>query len=236
MRKFFNRIREESAGAMVENVIILPLVFVVIYSLIMTAFLIHDRATVEAAAKRGAIYAANCVSNPNYATMLGQTGELDIAYDKDPSMLSFSSVGKKVDPYRAFTGGDSVAANVEAQVRKIVDKTRIPWLPQDAVQPHCTQKNMVLYQDITITVEATYSIPVIYSLFGLETDYKYTTTAKIRTTDPDEFIRNADLVVDLVTDIDNATGGNLQKITGKISELATKVIDWLGDDGKSGDK
>lgn len=235
MRRILNRIKEESAGAMVENVIVLPLVFIIIFFMILSAFMMHDRATIEAAAKRGAIYAASCISNPNYADLVGQTGELEIAYDRDNSTFSFTGVGKNVNAYRAFTGGADVTDKVETKVRAIVSKTRIPWLPQDSVKVECTQKNMFLYQDVQVTVQATYKLPKFFALFGLETNFSYEATAKTRTTDPDEFIRNADLIVDLISEVDDKLlGGRLQKVTNKISELATKVIDWVGGKDKKG--
>ena len=230
MRRILSRIKEESAGVMVENVIVLPLVFIIIFFMVLSSFMMHDRATIEAAAKRGAIYAANCISNPNYASIVGQTGELDIDYDKKNDSFSFSGVGKNVNAYRAFNGGNNMTTEVTAQVRKIVDKTRIPWLPQKSVEVEYKQKNMFIYQDVTVTVRATYNLPEFFQLVGLETKYVYESTAKTRTTDPDEFIRNADLIVDLVCMVDDKLlGGSLQKVTGKISELATKLIDWIND-------
>ena len=142
--------------------------------------------------------------------------------------FQFSTVGSNVNAYRAFNGGANVSADVIEQVEKIVEKTRIPWLPQESVDVSCNQKNMFLYQDVEVIVKATYDVPDWFAAFGLETEYEYTATAKTRTTDPDEFIRNADLIVDIITDIDNATGGNLGKATNKIKELATKVLDWFG--------
>lgn len=225
MRYLWNRIKDESAGAMVENVIVLPIVFIVLISIIVTAFLIHDRATMEAAAKRGAIYAANCISNPNYATIVGQTGDLDVAKDAE---FQFSSVGRNVNAYRAFNGGADVSGVVVQKVTKIVEKTRITWLPQEAVKISCNQKNMFLYQDVEVVITASYKVPEIFAMFGLDTEFNYKATAKTRTNDPDEFIRNADLIVDIITDIDNMTGGNLNKATTKIKDLATKVLEWLG--------
>ncbi len=228
MRRILNRIKEEAAGAMVENVIVLPLVFIIIFFMILSAFMMHDRATIEAAAKRGAIFAASCISNPNYAELVGQSGDLDIPYDR--TTFSFTGIGKNVNAYRAFTGGNNVTSTVESKVRAIVAKTRIPWLPQDAVIVDCTQKNMFIYQDVTVKVTATYKLPKFFSLFGLETNYTYEATAKTRTTDPDEFIRNADLIVDLISEVDDKLlGGKIGKVTEKIGELATKVLDWVGD-------
>ena len=98
------------------------------------------------------------------------------------------------------------------------------------VEVEYKQKNMFIYQDVTVTVRATYNLPEFFQLVGLETKYVYESTAKTRTTDPDEFIRNADLIVDLVCMVDDKLlGGSLQKVSGKISELATKLIDWIND-------
>ena len=224
MRHAWKKLSEEKAGAMVENVIILPLLFVIIYSLILTIFIVHDRSTVETAASRGAVYAAHCVSDPNYATIVGQSGALDIPADKT---FSLSGVGKNIDAYRYIFGGDSIEAQVREEVIKIVDNTRIKWRPLETVKVDCDQKNMFLYQDVTVTVTATYSVPAFFAAFGLETDYEYTATAKISATDPDEFIRNADLVVDLISRVDKALGNPIEKTLDKISSLGVKIEEWL---------
>ena len=232
MQWLLKKIKDESAGAMIENVIVLPLVFIIIFFLLLSSFMMHDRATIEAAAKRGAVYAASCISNPNYATIVGQTGELDLPYTAENN-FNFKSVGGNVNAYRAFTGGNNMSSAVTTQVEKIIAKTRIPWLPQESVDVEYQQKNMFIYQDVTVTVRATYHLPEFFSLIGLETKYTYEATAKTRTTDPDEFIRNADLIVDLITMVDDKLLDNrLQKVTNKISDLATKVLDWLGDKSK----
>lgn len=227
MRHIWTKMKEESAGVMVENVIVLPLIFIVIYSLILTAFMIHDRCTIEAAARRGAIYASHCISDPNYASLVGQTGELDIAQETDVNQFSFSGVGNNIQAYRYIFGGSDVTDEVRREVQKIVANTRIPWIAQETVKVDCEQKNMFLYQDVTVSVTTEYHLPVFFAAFGLETDYQYTAKAKISTTDPDEFIRNADLVVDLLTQVDAALGGHISNALEKISTLGSKILDWL---------
>ena len=106
MCRFWKKIKDESAGVMVENVIVLPLVFVIIIFMIVSAFLVHDRVTIETAARRGATYASHCIADPNYATLVGQSGELD--FSKSVENISFSSVGKNIKAYRYLTGGASV--------------------------------------------------------------------------------------------------------------------------------
>lgn len=225
MCRFWKRIKDESAGVMVENVIVLPLVFVIIIFMIVSAFLVHDRVTIETAARRGATYASHCISDPNYATLVGQSGELD--FSKSVENMSFSSVGKNIKAYRYLTGGASVQGVVESEVKKIVNKTRINWVPQDSITVTCSQENKIIYQDVSVKVTSTYHLPGWIEWFGLESEYKIETEAKLAAVDPDEFIRNADLVVDLITQIDDATGGHIGKALDSISSMASKLLDWI---------
>lgn len=227
MHTALEKIKDESASAMVENVIVMPLVFIVIFFMILGAFMVHDRTTVEAAAQRGAIYAAHCISDPNYAAIVGQSGELDVAQDRGADSFSFSGVGGNIKPYRYIFGGGSVSGVVESETRQIVNKTRIPWRPQESIRVTCKQKNMFLYQDVTVEVTSQYHLPAFFAAIGLETEYEYTGTARLSTTDPDEFIRNADLVVDLIAQVDAATGNHLQNALDKIAALGTKILDWF---------
>ena len=228
MHRFLNKLKDESANSLVECVIILPIILIIIFAIIMTMFIIHDRSTIEAAARRGAIYASHCVSDPNYATITKSTGDLDVA---EGAAFSFTRIGKSIDAYRYITGGDSVQSVVSTEVTNIVNKTRIPWRPSEKVTVSCDQKNYFIYQDIEVTVSSNYSLPAFFAAFGLETNYKYSATAKIAANDPDEFIRNADLVVDLFTSLDEIlTGGKaaafVSKITDKIGLLTSKIDKW----------
>jgi len=224
MKKLLQMLRDEKASAMIENVIVLPVIFVVIYSFIMTAFLFHDRSTMEAAAQRGAIYASHCVSDPNYASIVGQYGALDVSESRN---LNFSSVGKNIKAYRYILGSGDIESLVEKEVKKIVENDRINWYPQDKIRVSVEKKNMFLYQDVTVTIRYVYEIPDAFGAFGLETEYEATASATVSTTDPDELIRNADLVVDLITAIDNATGNHISKALDKIGQLGDKVLDWM---------
>jgi len=225
MCRFWKRIKDESAGVMVENVIVLPLVFVIIIFMIVSASLVHDRVTIETAARRGATYASHCISDPNYATLVGQSGELD--FSKSVENMSFSSVGKNIKAYRYLTGGASVQGVVETEVKKIVNKTRINWVSQDSITVTCSQENRIIYQDVSVKVTSTYHLPGWIEWFGLESEYKIETEAKLAAVDPDEFIRNADLVVDLITQVDDATGGHIGKALNSISGMASKLLDWI---------
>lgn len=225
------RIKSEDANTLVENVILMPLIFIIIFGLIMTCFVLHDRTTVEAAAKRGAIYAAHCISDPNYTSILSQSGNKAGSLDTSitsTSDIHFKGVGKNIQPYRYIVNkSQKINEDVVSEVKKIVQKTNIPWreLDVDSVKYKCVNK--VFYQDVTVTLKAEYPLPQIFGAFGLETKYEYSVSAKMAVNDPDEFIRNADLVVDTITRIDNVTGNHLESVKEKITTLASKILDWI---------
>ena len=227
------KITEEKANSLVESVIILPLIFIIIYALIIVCFIVHDRSTLEASAKRGVIYAAHCISDPNYSSILeqsgNQSGQLDISVDIfDNDSFSFKEVGKNIKPYRYLTGSSGNTDNkVKSEVESIVNETRIPWRTIEVDDIKFTKINKIFYQDVTVTLKADYPIPKFFGAFGLDTEFEYLVSAKMAVNDPDEFIRNADMVVDLITDIDNVTGNHVSNAVNKIHEIASKLVDWL---------
>ena len=186
MKNLIERIKSEDANALIENVIVLPLIFIVIYALILMCFIIHDRSTVESAAKRGAIYAAHCISDPNYESILrsssSEIGALDTSINATvgdgSEKYSFAGIKKNIHPYRyLFGGGTKIDEQVNREVREIIDKTRIKWrdLKVDDVKYKCVNK--VLYQDVTVTVKAEYPLLSFFGKFGMDIKYEYEATA-----------------------------------------------------------
>ncbi|MBR5762189.1 MAG: pilus assembly protein, partial [Lachnospiraceae bacterium] len=52
---YFNFIKKTEGNSLVENVIVLPLIFLCIYFIIIGAFFVHDKITLDAAVERGAV-------------------------------------------------------------------------------------------------------------------------------------------------------------------------------------
>ena len=228
--KIKNQIKDDRANAVVENVIVLPIVLITIILLIVMCFVVHDRSTVEGAAKRGAIYAAHCISNPNYAEILSQSnnsaGSLDVSVTN--GAFTFTGISKKINAYRYLKSSTSgLKGKVEKEVMAIVENTRIPWRNIDIVSVNFEQNNKVYYQDVKVTINVSYPISPVFAVVGMDSLYKYSVSAIMTVNDPDEFIRNADLIVDMIVEIDKRTGNKLSSIGDKIGSLAKKVVDWL---------
>ncbi len=228
------RLREEDAGALVENIVILPLVFLILFGLLLTAFIAHDKATLEAAAKRGAIYAARCIADPKYEKILSLSGNSrgDLDTNVGSSSFVFSGIGRTIKPYRYITGSSAdISGQVEQEVRSILDKTRFPWRGLDVGSITYTTKNTLMYQSVSVEISARYPLPALFETLGFERSYSYSVSAKMTVNDPDEFIRNADLVVDMIIQIDSKTGGHLSnavsKVSGTIEKLTEKLKKWM---------
>lgn len=232
MQKLKELWKSRNGNTLLENVIILPLIFIIIYALLMTAFVMHDRSTLEAAAKRGAIYAAHIICNPNYDSILSgsgnQQGKLDTSVEA-ASQLSFSGIGHNIQPYRYITGStkQNLESKVKQEVMAIVQETKIPWRELDTETITCETRNYIIYQDVTVSIDGKYPIPKFFEIIGLDNQFTYTVSARMTVNDPDEFLRNADLVVDTITRIDKASGGGLHDIADKISALAQKLLEWI---------
>lgn len=232
MNRVIHKLQKEDANSLVESVIVLPMIFLVIYFMILTAFIMHDRSTLDAAAKRGTIFAAKCVSDPNYSQILAKSGNDSGTLDTSLDTLnddSFIGVGSNIKPYRYLKLDSNEIRNAtQTEVYNVIQKTKIPW--RDIVQAgDITVKvdNKIIYQNISVSIAAHYPLPQIFANFGLPEDIEYSVTATTAVNDPDEFIRNVDLIIDTMVEIDHMTGDHIKTISDKIGDMASKLKNFL---------
>ena len=231
LKQTYKKLKGENANSMVENVVILPIIFIVIYFMILMSFVLHDRSTLEAAAKRGTIYAARCISDPNYTVILQKSGHTKGVLDTDVGELtsdSFAAVGNNIKPYRYIKLNSSdIKSATQDEVYNSIQKTKIPWRTVKTGDIVVDIDNKVIYQNVKVSITASYPLPKVFQALGLPTEYKYTVESLTAVNDPDEFIRNVDLIIDTCVTIDEKTGGHIGGITKKLSDLGTKLRDFL---------
>lgn len=231
LHRTYKKLKSENANSLVENVIVLPLIFIIIYFFILMAFIIHDRATLDAAAKRGTVYAARCISDPSYTSILQKSGHEKGSLDTNVEELtdsSFYGVGNNIDPYRYLAmDASTIRSATVAEVYGIIEKTKIPWRDIQTGDINVDIENKIIYQNVNVSITAKYPLPALFGSFGLPTEFEYTVEAQTAVNDPDEFIRNVDLIIDTCIAIDQQTGGNISKITSKIGDMAAKLKEYL---------
>ena len=239
LQRIYKKLRSEKANTLIENVIILPLIIIVIYFMILASFVIHDHSTLDAAAKRGTIYAARCVSDPNYPMILQQSGHQSGTLDTNVTALtadSFNGVGDNIKPYRYLVMNTAdIRDDTVNEVYNIIQQTKIPWREIETGDIVVKIDNKIIYQNVEVSITARYPLPQIFGNFGLPTEFNYTVSAVTAVNDPDEFIRNVDLIVDVCAAIDQKTGGNIQKVLAKLNDMGTKLTQFLsGEKGIGG--
>lgn len=221
----------------IEYIIVLPFIMIILITFVMVALVMHDRATIDGAAQRGSIYAAKCVSDPNYDTILrgigSARGNVDLAQSASTDNASFSGIGRHMHPYRYSNSSmkGTIETNTAEEVRAIIEKTRIPWRNIDIYDVKTNVDNHLLYSEVTVTVSVTYPLPPILESIGLSDSIDYSVTSSTLVNDPDEFIRNADLAVDVIVQVDEMTGGHLSNAISKAQEmfgnLKDKLAKWI---------
>lgn len=232
MRKIYQKIKSDEANTLVESVVVLPLIFIILFFLIMAMFVIHDRSTLDAAAKRGTIYAAKLVSDPSYDSLLlkagNQQGELDTTIDSLP-LEAFEGYDDNIKPYRYLKlDKEEIENQTEKEIYEIITKTKIPWREIKTDDIKVSIENKVIYQNITVNITARYPLPTLFSAFGLPTEFEYKVSATTAVNDPDEFIRNVDLVVDTLFALDQSLlQGKGSEVLQKIQDMGSKLKDFL---------
>ena len=58
--------KEKGAATLIEYAIVLPIVFAIVFMLIFVGFTMHQKAVMEAATQRSAIYVARTITDPSY--------------------------------------------------------------------------------------------------------------------------------------------------------------------------
>ena len=142
--------------SIVEYVIVFPLFLIILFSILVLCFVLHDRATVDGAVKRGTIYAARCIADPNYEYILEKSGNVPGSTDVSSNVtgFTFTNVGKNIQPYRYITNSTekNLSQKTEAEIKSIIEATRIPWRSIDIFDIGVTTTNKLYYQEITVTV------------------------------------------------------------------------------------
>ena len=62
--------KEKGAATLVEYAIVLPVVFAIVFMLLFVGFTMHQKAVMEAATQRSAIYVARTITDPSYENIV----------------------------------------------------------------------------------------------------------------------------------------------------------------------
>lgn len=204
--------KAENGMVIVEATIVFPVMFIILFVLLYMGNAFFMKARIESIVERKAVEGANECADP----LLGRMREGN----------GFPSLSElETEPYRYLFGG---MGQVEADISKEVEeeilgqsasffKNMSPDIrtsQSDIAQFH----NYVVYSTFSVEVQYTIRFPIRFLGAASPPALTLSSRAEVPVNDTAEFIRNADMVVDLF---------HGTKLGQKISDVFGKVNDFI---------
>jgi len=195
MKEYFKSFfKEEKASATIlEYTIILPLIMSVVFILIFTGYIQHQKAVIESATIRGAIMASRDIVDPNYSSIVKHDSKKD---DNDISSITIDGGNYKISkPYRyLFRSGGEIPSS-KADIVNIITSNQL----FASSSPEVSVKEVAgIFRKIIVSAKQEYTVPVVLPSFELPSFVTIQSQSTVYVNEPAEFIRNADFAIDLV--------------------------------------
>lgn len=203
---------------MVEATILFPIIFMVFAGLMLMAMYLPTRALLQRATQ----YTATALATERSDTWLRcdpATGEYCWLNSRDELGTVYGAV------FGALKGGKQDEAEA---ARQLVEKLESEGLVRvsGSLEVEYGVLNYIVYKEIIITATKTIRMPVDLTFVGLKNEIPITVSSTAVVQNGDEFVRNIDLAVDLVTSLSEKYG--LDKTFGKVGEFLNKFYELLG--------
>lgn len=203
---------------MVEATILFPIIFMIFAGLMLMAMYLPTRALLQRATQ----YTATALATERSDTWLRcdpATGKYYWLNDKKDLGTVYGTV------FGALKGNNrDEAAAADQLVRKIESEGLVKVTADLEVEYGVL--NYIVYKEIIVTATKTIKMPVDLSFVGLQNEIPITVSSTAVVQNGDEFVRNIDLAVDLVSDLSEKYG--LDKTFGKVGEFLNKFNELLG--------
>lgn len=206
---------DRGAVSIIEATFVFPIVFFIVFFMIMAGEAYYQRARVEYAVTAAAINGAARCENPMLGIVIA-----NCSVPTDPTATD-------VQPYRyIFTSeAHSIASEVQSELEKTISAMR-PLLfknmsPTNVVVSINPKMNPLIS---SFPVECSFDIPfpvrMIFSGESVKFSYSVSMTAAIG--DPSEFVRNVSTVSDIIERSETAT-----EVCSKIKSAMMKIGEWI---------
>lgn len=203
---------EYGAVQIVEATFIFPIMFIILFFLIYMGNAFFIKSQVEGMVETRAIQGAGYCADPMLQTIKDNNGTV-------PSLKNI-----KTEPYRYIFGGmDSIENKIASEVQNDIEGNAVSFfknmkpslkMPKSDIAKF---NNYVVYS--TFSVEVKYELKFPIKLLGADSPTVMTinSRAEVPVNDTAEFIRNTDMVVDLL--YRTKIGRSISDIFGKINDF-----------------
>ena len=215
------KMKREDGMLIVEATIIFPIMFLVIFLMMILGNAYFHKSTIDSMVAQMANYGAAQCADPLLREITEKNGVpalKDSTYSIEPYryLLGEVSSGK---------GMNKIENNVKTQLSDKISKLKTGAF--NNMKPTLTKpvtaefKNAFIYS--TFVVEVQYKVPLPLRMIGMKESFSMNTTSRteVPVSDVPEFIRNVNMIIDFM---ENTEGG--QKALEKIGEVMSKVGEY----------
>ncbi len=209
MRKFH---KDESGLAVVEATILLPFCMVMIIAIYYAAIFMCQKANLQANLQNALIYYKN-VESDTYVTA-GSQMKYSNSSDTLSAVGSNYTTPTELFPYRFF-GMKFNKSGFESFFRSMCGNM---FFDSGSNVILTTDKdNYIVYKTISATVKQSVNPAISLSMIGLPNSFEISATGEVVVTDSDDFIRNVDFIIDIVSET---------SLGKKATEMVDKAVEW----------
>ncbi|MBQ8578915.1 MAG: hypothetical protein IJ449_13270 [Clostridia bacterium] len=221
MRKQPSLKKDERGLAIVEAAILLPLCILMILAVYYAAIFLCQRANLQANLQNTLVYYKN-VDSDCYVELAD-----DMAYNLNSSTVegTASSYGntKVLFPYRFF----GLSFKEEKFEKFFHSMSGYMFFDDgDDITLDVDTTNFIVYKTITATATQTVSPAINLSMVGIPSELTITASGEAVITNGDDFIRNTDLILDLLAE--TALGEKVMDMVDKVVEIYNNLKEKFG--------
>lgn len=219
LRLFMNRrpqeTNSEDGSIILESAIVFPIVFVVLIFIIYLGNVYYEQARVEKIVMKNAVLGAEAIA--------------DVFHNEMEQGGISADLGRNLDPYRYLFGGNQsqveneISARVEQEIREgaigFFNNAKANQIGTDNQNGKAAYyKTHLFCSSFVVQVNYEVKLPLQFSFMETPTLFSFSARAEVTVNDETEFIRNADMALDLLSQT---------KIGSKIGDLFGKVGDFI---------
>ena len=204
---------EKGSMSLVEDKIVFPIVFIVVFMMIVLGNIYYIHSRIQFEVVHAAIDAASAAENPMQVKILNDGGI--------PSDIGNKAAMK---PYRHILSGhgSEVAREMESllisRISKIKEYSIIKSIAPDAIDPDVAYESSIIMSQIKVSYDYNIPMPIKYPFSNKTLKVHYYDEYTILVGDPAEFVRNMSMFIDLLE-----RNQKVMEFADKISNVADKI-------------
>lgn len=229
-KKFLDKVKKEKGLVIIEATIVFPVMFFVLFFIIYIGNAYFQIAQVDDCVSRAALKGAQCIANPQqYETV-------------DEGMIPLKV--NNAEPYRYIIGElpggsiNEIERKIENDLIKEINESTLSFfIKMNPKVTGSTDKiaefnNYFLYSTFKVGVKYEVRFPIRFFGAAEPTILRLQSHAEVAVSDTPEFVRNVDMVADMLYDTD--LGNNIADTFTKVNNFIKNFAGEGTDDSRSG--